>query len=193
MTNLAVTVLVSNDNAFQELTREQTMMMLLTFKEAKYNKSIQQMQVKYTVYSIYKKLHNAIISLVCANNKHELTKIIESQAQINLCLNQIYQSNTAIQDAFVRLFIAEFKEQVYDSHCDPSFGAPAHDILIAYETIISEHDSFYGIINHQHDPDHFIVSDKRYSFYDMCECNGVSIFDYVQEDYDDIIQDDEDW
>jgi hypothetical protein len=196
MTELALSVLINNDNVFKDLTKEQTITILLTFKDAKHNKSIQQMQVKYMVYSIYNKLHSAVISLVFANKKQDLDKIIASQADINTCFHKIQENDMEVQESFSRLLVAEFKELVYNSKYDPCFEKIEDDIMTVYENIVPVEDA----LNHKHDPTHYMFSEKPYwySFYEMLECNGGSVFDDVSDDPDEDVgdedvQDDEDW
>ncbi len=61
MNELALTVTLNNDNAFGNLTKEQTIMIFQTFKDAKYNKCLMNMRNKYITYGIYNNMHSAIM------------------------------------------------------------------------------------------------------------------------------------
>ena len=176
MTEQALTIVLSDDGLFNNLTKDQTLMMLLTFKDAKYNKGIQEMKIKHKTYSIYNKLHSAIISLAFANNKNDLTKILDSHARINSLLNQVYESDANAQDAFIRLMMAEYKELVYNSIYDPYFDRIEAALHGIYEKIVTEKEEYFDVQNHCHDPTHYMFADmKLYDFYDMIECKGLNI------------------
>ncbi len=185
MNELALTVTLNNDNAFGNLTKEQTIMIFQTFKDAKYNKCLMNMRNKYITYGIYNNMHSAIISLAFGNNKNDMPKILDSHNKINGCLSKIYDSNEEIQDAFIRLFLAEYKELVYGSLHVPHFERIETDILAIYENIIAQNKEYYDVYNHWHDPTHYMFVDKKYmyDFYDAFESKGMSVFDEEFEEW----------
>lgn len=147
--------------------------------------TIEQSQIKEKANQFFDELNSAIISLAFAKNKNDSKKVDICQNKIESILDNVHNNcDTNTSDAFTRLLMAEYKEQVYESIFHPHFDRMDYDVLCEYDLLIESKPDLYTPYDHIHDPTHFMFDDGKhyYSFYEMMEKDGSKILDKWNEE-----------
>jgi hypothetical protein len=133
----------------------------------------------------YKELESNIISIVFAKKNADFEKKLICENKIIEIMDDVYNSNDDIKDCFRRLLVAEYKEKIYWSIYDCKFDSIEHGILVEYDIFFESDSTLYNVLmEHLHDPTHYMFSENNpfYSFYEMVESKGLSIFDKYNDD-----------
>lgn len=183
--SLVMSVVFDNNHAFEDLSKEDTMKLLLVSKLSITNKNIIKYQTKYQVYHLFQKFDRNIVSLIFAKNMDDDATILDClqlQAEI---LTLVHHSQSEFKDCFFRLLFAVYKEYIYGSLYHPHFERTEYMIMAEYENIFHTDDELYAqLFCHQHDPTHYMFNHLNscyYDFYDMIEKDGRCILDIQDE------------
>lgn len=159
--DLVLSIVFNNDNAFKNLTKEETRNILLATKISQENQNIKNMIAKYTAEYFYRLLHNNIYD---CSKKEDI-------------LERMYSSSDDIQDCFKRIIMATYKELIYCNKTDDVFSHATYDMMLEYKKIVYDNEEFYDPYNHEHDPRHYIFADGKrcYLFYELFEKHGYNL------------------
>jgi|LakMenE18May11ns_1017448.scaffolds.fasta_scaffold9959677_38 hypothetical protein len=188
---LVLSIVFDCKETFNHLSRHDTANVILATKMSETNENITLMKNKYTAEHLYDKFHSAATSLVFAKNKNDKDKEESSKEKIDNVFDMLENSSNAVYNYFCMLMMAEYKEMIFNSICDPTFDNIEADILGEFNNIIDNDRDLYHIARkHYHDPYHVIFQNKPsyYSFYYMAEANGLNMIEmYETGNYDDLI------
>jgi hypothetical protein len=195
MTELALSIVFANTTCFQDLTKEQTKMLVFTCKDAQLNENVEKMRIKYQVNHFHNTLKDLLYSLARFDHNKDQIQIDECNTKINKMLyDDMYERDDEFADAFSRLMMAEYKERIFDDLYDPSADNCMDKIILeCYDKIIITDSCFYDPYNHYHDPSHYMFTGDgthyEYSFHELFEKHETySIIDkwkMPDEEYDD--------
>lgn len=175
MTELVLSIVFANTTCFENLTKEQTKMLMFTCKDAQLNENVEKMRIKYKATHIHDTLKDLLYLRVSAEFKGDQVKMNEIDTKINeLLYDDIYEGDCELADAFSKLMMAEYKERIFDSFYDPSAdNFIDKKMLEAYDKIIMDDECFYDPYNHYHNPTHYMFtgdgSQYEYSFHELFE------------------------
>jgi hypothetical protein len=200
--DLVLSIVFDCKETFNEISKEHTANVIMATKMSETNVNITLMKNKYSAEHLYDKFHSAVISLVFAKDKDDKDKQESSKEKIVNVFDVLNNSSDEVYDYFCMLLMAEYKEMIFNSICDPTFENVEADILEEYDSIIDNDENLYYIAQeHYHDPNHVVFQNKPscYSFYYMAEAKGLNIIEmYETGNHDDLFnlnynEDDEDW
>ena len=188
--DLVLSLIFANEKAFQHLNKKQCKNIVLTFRKelTQSNRNIVHGIIKIRCEILNKKIHKNTLSLLKAervNNVKAIRFYTQKQEEF-ICKTQFHD----IASYFEILFIAEYKELIYKCMFDPHYDNKIdNDILERIEAIVYNMYTQNYVYCFRHQPTHFLLSDKYYSYYEQIESNGLNImhpwdacYDYYDED-----------
>jgi hypothetical protein len=177
-------IVLQNDATFQDATKKDIGNILLISKEcaelSKANNNIQQRQTKYYVEYMHDMLRKNIQHFVNVKNTCSEIQAHEYYQKLHELLGEIYSSSEEIQDCFINMIIAEYKELIYGNLYDPTFEYATYQILMEYENILYSDDILYEMLwSHEHDHMHYMFykDGKVYMFFELLERKGYYVLD----------------
>ena len=137
---------------------------------------------------VFERFEKLTTAYVFAKNKNDTDKMDECNVKEAELLNMLETDEE--YDAFDTLFLAEYKELMFDSIHDPTFLSVDYDIFKEYHNFAMRNFDEDYLYDTKHDPTHFVFegNTKWYSFYHMVEADGKNIFDMLDNNH---IEDDE--
>lgn len=196
-TGMVLSIVYADEDAFRDLSIAQLKNLMLVSKEftGVVHDNVNKYLIKHYVTKMYKMLHSNIVSLVCARNYGDIEKEIECHMVQDSILQDVYSHSEEVDDSFIKLFIAEYKELIYGNLCDPCFERIEYDILKAHQEIIYSDDILYDVLcEHEHDQSHYMFrGEKSYEFDEKFQQKGYDVADlwensaYNNEEVDTIL------
>lgn len=138
-----------------------------------------QEEAKLKARNVFEQFESITISYVFAQNKGDTEKMQECNDR-EMKILDILETDEE-QEAFDALFLAEYKEMIYDSIYDPTFKKVESDILAEYHAYAMRNFDIDYLYESKHDPFHFVfdgyTGKYSYSFHYMLEVEGKNVFE----------------
>jgi len=183
MTNyeLVMELVLEHDDAFKELTFQQTKNLILTTKKATMSKNVMRMHRKYTAFAIYNDIYHYIMDIVNAvyySKKRNTPHVNRIQRECDDCLDSVYNlclEDAELKDCLARIINADYRDALYRKY----YEIVTDDFLLLYydlcEEIYIKKLGICDVENYKHEPTHYMFTDGYpYIFYDELEKDGVS-------------------
>lgn len=214
-TELAMSVVLENEQAFKWFTKEQYKNMLLTCKSAVTSRSVLALQSKYYALKLYRDLYVMVYRVGTAVHyrRTPMQKIlsIRMQKECDVMIKNvanICQKNAAVNDCMSMLIMADYKTSL----CDEMFGDNQSEfknfMRSLCENVFIKELGICDVQKHVHDPHHYVFDGYKYEFYETIEkqgksvlvmyqkwCNGeeMSDFEYDDDEDDEDIEEEDDY
>lgn len=138
--------------------------------------------MKTKTQEFFDRFQHIVIILFIAKRDKKDERVQEYKKKEEELMQEI--NNSDVQEIFMNLLIAEYKEMYYESIFFPHFKHDEYLHMEELERVILEYYGENVFYEHEHDPTHFMYDDGKhhYMFYERVEHDGRSIFDELIDD-----------
>lgn len=179
---LAMSIVFDNDKAFRNLTRAQTIMLLLTTKFAATNKGVTMMRTKHYAWhlynQIYDKMEQAAHATKYAKNEIDRQHVYQLFREQDGMIANISHENEEIKDCMRRIVVSEYKEHLFKLvyHQDNTTLEDLFHLLKC--AFMDKYPETY--LFHSHDQQHYLFECMNYRFYEVFEMHDKDMLDDPQ-------------